>query len=152
MGAAVTWDDVGCESTLSSRKGGTHLVSRIRDGRGVRRQVRVGAPDPSLTSVSGMAAVTELVDRLGMIALLDAAVGPIKQRCRGFRGRGAAGGSGVGAAGRGGFPGGTGPAADGRGRAGDLAGGGVCPRPLRPGWHGDSLVHNGLLWKPGWRG
>jgi hypothetical protein len=31
-----------------------------------------------------MAAITELVDRLGMIELLDAAVGPIKERDRGF--------------------------------------------------------------------
>lgn len=46
--------------------------------------MRVGVADPSLTAVSGMAAVTELVDRLGMTALLDAAVGPIKTRCRGF--------------------------------------------------------------------
>jgi Transposase DDE domain group 1 len=41
-------------------------------------------PDPSLTSVSGMAAVTELVERLGVVEALDAAVGPIKQRDRGF--------------------------------------------------------------------
>jgi hypothetical protein len=33
-----------------------------------------------------MAAVTELVDRLGMIRLLDAAIGPIKERDRGFSG------------------------------------------------------------------
>jgi hypothetical protein len=33
-----------------------------------------------------MAAVTELVDRLGMIRLLDAAIGPIKSRDRGFTG------------------------------------------------------------------
>jgi Transposase DDE domain group 1 len=33
-----------------------------------------------------MAAVTELVDRLGMIRLLDAAIGPIKSRNRGFTG------------------------------------------------------------------
>ena len=52
--------------------------------RGRRLRVRVGAPDPSLTSVSGMAAVTELVERLGVISALDAAVGPIKQRDRGF--------------------------------------------------------------------
>lgn len=49
-----------------------------------RPRVWVGAPDPSLTSVSGMAAVTELVERLGVISALDAAVGPIKQRDRGF--------------------------------------------------------------------
>lgn len=44
----------------------------------------MGAPDPSLTAVSGMAAVTELVARLGVVSALDAAVGPIKQRDRGF--------------------------------------------------------------------
>jgi hypothetical protein len=46
--------------------------------------VSVGAPDPSLTAVSGMAAVTELVARLGVVSALDTAVGPIKQRDRGF--------------------------------------------------------------------
>ena len=43
----------------------------------------MGAPDQSLTPVSGMVAVTELAARLGMIELLDAAIGPIKDRCRG---------------------------------------------------------------------
>lgn len=52
----------------------------------MRQRVRIGAPDPALTPVSGMAAVTELVDRLGMIKLLDAAVGPIKTRDRGYTG------------------------------------------------------------------
>jgi hypothetical protein len=47
------------------------------------RRVRIGAPDPALTSVSGMVAVTELVDRLDVIGRLDDAVGPIKQRRRG---------------------------------------------------------------------
>lgn len=41
-------------------------------------------PDPSLTAVSGMAAISELVQRLGVIQALDAAVGPIKQRDRGY--------------------------------------------------------------------
>lgn len=45
--------------------------------------MRVGAPDASLTANSGMAAVTELVERLGVIGRLDAAVGPIKTRKRG---------------------------------------------------------------------
>jgi hypothetical protein len=59
-------------------------VDRLRDIRGVSRQaVRIGAPDPTLTSVSGMAAVTELVERLGLIEHLDGAVGPIKRRNRG---------------------------------------------------------------------
>jgi len=59
-------------------------VKRIRGGRRKRRQVRVGAPDRSLTPNAGLAAVTELCGRLGVISELDAAVGPIKQRERGF--------------------------------------------------------------------
>ena len=61
-------------------------MGRVREIRRLRRRVRVGAPDPSLTRFSGMAAVTELVDRLAMIRLLDAAIGPIKSRDRGFTG------------------------------------------------------------------
>jgi len=52
----------------------------------LRRLVGIGAPDPSLTAVSGMVVVAELVDRLNMIKLLDAAIGPIKARDRGFSG------------------------------------------------------------------
>jgi hypothetical protein len=48
--------------------------------------VRIGAPDPSLTPVAGMVAVTELVQRLDVIGRLDARVGPIKQRRRGHTG------------------------------------------------------------------
>jgi hypothetical protein len=61
-------------------------VQRVREIRRLRRRVRIGAPDPSLTPVSGMVAVAELVDRLGMVRLLDAAIGPIKQRERGHTG------------------------------------------------------------------
>ena len=61
-------------------------MGRVREIRRLRRRVRIGAPDPSLTPVSGMAAVSELVDRLGMIQLLDAAIGAIKQRERGHTG------------------------------------------------------------------
>ena len=61
-------------------------MGTVREIRRLRRRVRVGAPDPSLTPVSGLAAVTELVDRLNMITLLDAAIGPIKTRDRGFTG------------------------------------------------------------------
>ncbi|MGH3857625.1 MAG: hypothetical protein ACRDR6_29880 [Pseudonocardiaceae bacterium] len=46
--------------------------------------MRIGASDPGLTRVSGMAAVTELCDRLGVVEALDVAVGPIKARDRGF--------------------------------------------------------------------
>jgi Transposase DDE domain group 1 len=46
-------------------------------------RVRVGAADGSLTPVAGMAAVTELVERLDVVAAVDAAVGAIKTRDRG---------------------------------------------------------------------
>ena len=46
--------------------------------------MRIGAPDVSLTRFSGVVAVTE--HRLAMIKLLDAAIGPIKLRDRGFSG------------------------------------------------------------------
>lgn len=65
----------------SSWREDTYLVGSLRGGRAM---VRIGAPDPSLTAVSGMAAISELVARLGVIEALDAAVGPIKQRDRGF--------------------------------------------------------------------
>jgi hypothetical protein len=59
-------------------------VGRGRGRRARRARVRIGAPDESLTRFSGLAAVTELCDRLGVIDRLDATVGPIKVRERGF--------------------------------------------------------------------
>jgi hypothetical protein len=59
-------------------------VGSIRGERRKRRQVRVGVPDRALTANAGLAAVGELCDRLGVIGALDAAVGAIKQRDRGF--------------------------------------------------------------------
>ena len=41
-------------------------------------------PDAALTPNAGLAAVSELCDRLDVIGALDAAVGPVKQRDRGF--------------------------------------------------------------------
>ncbi|MGB3441771.1 MAG: hypothetical protein WBA97_23755 [Actinophytocola sp.] len=89
-----------------------------------------------------MAAVTELVERLGVVSALDAAVGPIKQRDRGF----GAGEVLVGLA-----------AAQMAGedflvgldrQRGDVAGQVITPVPgcLRPrplGWRADSPIHNG---------
>jgi hypothetical protein len=46
--------------------------------------VLVGAPDESLTRFSGLAAVTELAERLDVTDRVDAAVGSIKVRDRGF--------------------------------------------------------------------
>jgi hypothetical protein len=51
---------------------------------GLAGRVRIGAPDASLTPVSGVVAVSELVGRLGVSAALDDAVGVIKQRDRGL--------------------------------------------------------------------
>ena len=60
-------------------------MKRIRSGAGKRwQQPRIGAPDPALTPNAGLAAITGLCDRLGVISALDRAVGPIKQRDRGF--------------------------------------------------------------------
>lgn len=42
-------------------------MRRVCDIRRVRRMVGIGAPDRSLIPVSGMVAVTELIDRLAMI-------------------------------------------------------------------------------------
>jgi len=60
-------------------------VKRIRSrAGGSRQQPRIGAPDRSLTPNVGLAVITELCGRLGVIEALDAAVGPVKQRDRGF--------------------------------------------------------------------
>ena len=48
------------------------------------RLKRAGAPDRSLTANAGLAAVSELCGRLGVIEAVDAAVGPIKHRDRGY--------------------------------------------------------------------
>jgi len=53
---------------------------------GTRGKIKVGADDPSLTAAGGMLAVTELCGKLGVIEALDAAMGPVKQRRRGFSG------------------------------------------------------------------
>ncbi len=63
------------ESTLS--------VKRIRRRGRVRKRVRVGAPDPSLTATSGLAAIAELVDKLDVVGRLDRGIGLLKQRDRG---------------------------------------------------------------------
>jgi Transposase DDE domain group 1 len=84
IGAALAWDDDRCQVIVSPGGEDTYLVSRIRGGSLPRQRVRVGAPDASLTANAGLAAVTELCGRLGVIEALDAAVGPVKQRDRGF--------------------------------------------------------------------
>jgi hypothetical protein len=51
-----------------------------------RGRIRIGADDPSLTGNGGMLAVTELCGKLGLAAALDAGIGPVKERARGFTG------------------------------------------------------------------
>ena len=57
-------------------------MARIRGGKRRRQLVSVGAPDRALTPKPGMAAISELCDRLGVIGALDAAVGPVKPNLR----------------------------------------------------------------------
>ncbi|MGH3403086.1 MAG: hypothetical protein ACRDRJ_11400 [Streptosporangiaceae bacterium] len=59
-------------------------MNSIRGKRPNRRQARVGAPDRALMANAGLAAVTELCERLRVIESVDAAAGPVKQRDRGF--------------------------------------------------------------------
>jgi DDE family transposase len=73
---------LGSDDHLSGED--TYLVMRLRDVKRKRQRPRVGAPDRSLTANAGMAAVSELCERLGVIGAIDAAVGPIKARDRGF--------------------------------------------------------------------
>ena len=49
-------------------------------------RVRVGPVDRSLTGTAGLVAVTELVDRLGVVEAVDERVGPLKRRARGLTG------------------------------------------------------------------
>ena len=106
--------------------GGGHLSGEHDTQQaGKRRQARIGAPDRSLTPDAGLAVVSELCSRLGLIGALDAAVGPIKQRERGHGAGGAAGRDRGGAARRGGLPDRAGPPASRCGRAAAHAGAGA---------------------------
>jgi len=84
IGAALAWDDVHCDVKIISVREGTYLVTRIRGGKRKRRQVRIGVPDAALTANAGLAVISELCDRLGVIEALDTAVGRVKMRDRGF--------------------------------------------------------------------
>lgn len=58
-------------------------MKRVRRRGRVRKRVRIGAPDPSLTATSGVAAVGEFVDKLDVVARFDRGIGSIKKRDRG---------------------------------------------------------------------
>jgi hypothetical protein len=89
-----------------------------------------------------MVAVAELCDRLGVVEALDAAVGPVKQRDRGF-GAGAllVGLAAAQWAGEDFLVGLDRQRADWSGRRSRRLRGWCRPRPL--GWRGGSLVHSG---------
>ena len=88
----LTWDDRG--SRGQNRSGARHLLgghgtagrttSKHQAGRS--RRVGIGVPDASVTGLAGLVAVEEVTARLGMVAALDAAIGPVKQRDRGLTG------------------------------------------------------------------
>jgi hypothetical protein len=61
------------------------VITAGKQGR-TRGRIQIGADDPSLTGNGGMLAVTELCGKLGLIEALDAGMGPVKQRRRGFSG------------------------------------------------------------------
>jgi hypothetical protein len=67
---------------------GTCWVSSVRrknrESKHTGWRVRIGASDRTLTGVAGLAAVDELVLRLGMVAAFDAGIGRIKKRDRGL--------------------------------------------------------------------
>ena len=113
--------------------------------------VRIGAADPTLTPVSGMAAITELVECPGLIEFLDGAVGPIKRRNRGFgAGELLVGMASAQLAGEDFLAGMDRHRAD---RAGQV----LTPVPAwrrgpQPVWHGGSPPSSGLRWRPVSRG
>jgi hypothetical protein len=84
IGAALVCDDVDCELNDISGGEAPIWVNRIRGGRQERQRLRAGAPDAALTPNAGLAAITGLCGRPGVIEALDTAVGPVKQRDRGF--------------------------------------------------------------------
>ncbi|MGH3869531.1 MAG: hypothetical protein ACRDQ4_26185 [Pseudonocardiaceae bacterium] len=86
-------------------------MDTLRDMGRLRGWVRIGVPDPWLTPVSGMVAVTELVHQLGMVKLVGAVIGVVKTSDRGGEWWAAVGWVGQCAAGWGGFPGWVGPLA-----------------------------------------
>ena len=100
-----------------------------------------------MTRFSGAIVVTELVDRLAMIKLLDAAIGPIKLRDRGFSGgQLLVGIAAAQLAGEDFLVGLDRQRADEAGQV--LAGCRDWPRPPRPGWRGSSPTGSAMRWRP----
>jgi len=62
------------------------LRRRERSAKRCARRVGIGEPDRTLTGLAGLAAVDELIGRLGIVEVLNRGIGPIKQRDRGLTG------------------------------------------------------------------
>ena len=58
-------------------------VKRVRRRGRVRKRVRIGEPDSSLTAASGVAALAKFIDKLDVVRLFDRGIGSIKKRARG---------------------------------------------------------------------
>src|SRR5258706_8594479 len=82
-GAVSGKENTDLRQSGTSRRKGTRSVKRIR---GLAGKVEVGTPDETLTPVSGVVAVSEVVGRLGLVDALDDSIGRIKQRDRGLSG------------------------------------------------------------------
>ncbi len=100
-------------------------MNRIRSRAGKRRQARIGASDRSLTPNAGLAVVSELCSRLGLIGAARCGGRPDQAAGTRPRGRGAASRDRGGAARRGGLPDRAGPPASRCGRAAAHAGAGA---------------------------
>src|SRR5450755_2738763 len=61
------------------------VMTSGKQGR-ARGKIQIGTADPSLTAAGGKIAVTELCGKLALIEALDAGIGPVKARRRGFTG------------------------------------------------------------------
>ena len=56
----------------------TLSVKRVRRRKHVRKRVRVGAPDPSLTATSGVAALAEFLTKLDVVVTFDRGIGALR--------------------------------------------------------------------------
>src|SRR3954451_2387246 len=73
----------GCEAFEINAGRSTLSVRRVRRRAGAGKRVQVGAPDPSLTAMSGVAALAEFLDRFDVAGVFDRGIGSIKERARG---------------------------------------------------------------------
>jgi len=63
-----------------------NLRRHERSAKPCARRVGIGIPDPTLTGLAGLAAVDELIGRLGIVEVLNRGISPIKARDRGLTG------------------------------------------------------------------